>query len=230
VVNQDHLATPAQTQYAESSAAGEYSTRDLVSTDRLLRSIGFHLNLAGAYVDTTDAPLSLRMAVETGDPWIMGVADEIVAQLRAAGISVTIIPEDGPAALTAASGKDSYDMALVTRVTSPFLTETAAWYSDGQGPTGSTGTLDWSNFDDPQVDQLFAQAAQALNPVTGGTIYAQIDDQLWDQMVSLPLFAEPGLEANGVQVANVTYNPSVDGILWNVALWTTLKPGPSRQS
>ncbi len=32
--------------------------------------------------------------------------------------------------------------------------------------------------------------------------------------------------ANGVQMANVQYNPSVDGILWNVALWTMLKPGP----
>jgi peptide/nickel transport system substrate-binding protein len=231
VVNQDHLATPAQTGYTESSAAGEYTTTDLVSTDRLLRSIGFHQNLAGTYVDTTGAPLSLRMAVETGDPWITGVADEIAAQLHAVGISVTIVPEDGPAAMAAASAKDSYDMALVTRVTSPFLTQTEAWYSNGQGPIGSGGTEDWSNFDDPQVDQLFAQAAQALNPVTGGTIYGQIDDQLWDQMVSLPLFAEPGLEANGVQLANVMYNPSVDGVLWNVALWTTLRPGPSdRQS
>jgi ABC-type transport system substrate-binding protein len=161
----------------------------------------------------------------------MGVADEITAQLRAVGISVTIVPEDGPAALATAAAKNSYDMALVTRVTGPFLTETDAWYSDAQGPTGSAGTEDWSNFDDPQVDQLFVQAAQALNPVTGGAIYGQIDDQLWDQMVGLPLFAEPGLEANGVQVANVMYNPSVDGILWNVALWTTLKPGPTdRQS
>ncbi len=122
---------------------------------------------------------------------------------------------------------DSYDMALVTRVSSPFQTVTAAWYSDGQGSVGSEGTEDWSNFDDPQVDQLFAQAAEALNPVTGGSIYAQIDDQLWDQMVAVPLFAEPGLEANGVQLANVEYNPSTDGLLWNVALWTTLKPGPA---
>jgi ABC-type transport system substrate-binding protein len=81
-----------------------------------------------------------------------------------------------------------------------------------------------SRTDDPQVDQLFLQAAQELNPVTGGAAYTQIDDQLWDQMVALPLFGEPGLAANGVQVANATYNPSVDGILWNVALWARLKP------
>ena len=55
---------------------------------------------------------------------------------------------------------------------------------------------------------MFIQAAQALNPVAGGTIYGQIDDQLWDQMVALPLFQEPALVANGVQIANVQYNPS----------------------
>ncbi len=227
VVNQDHLATPYQTSYSASSAAGEYSAGDLTATDRLLRSIGYHQDATGAYVDASGAPLTLRMAVETGDPWILGVATEIVAELRQAGIAVVTQPVTGTAGMVSAAAANSYDMALITRLTSPFLTTTAAWYSDGQGVVGSVGTEDWSNFDDPQVDQLFASAAQDLNPVTGGTVYAQIDDQLWDQMVGLPLFAEPGLEANGVQLANVTYNPSVDGILWNVALWTTLKPGPA---
>jgi peptide/nickel transport system substrate-binding protein len=225
VVNQDHLATPSQSSYSDSSAAGEYSVRDLTATDQLLRSTGYHPDGAGGYVDASGAPLTLRMAVETGDPWIQGVADQIVAQLRQVGITVVTFPVDSAPGMATAAATNSYDMALVTRLTSPFLTTTAAWYSDGQGTVGSEGTQDWSNFDDPEVDQLFASAAQDLNPVTGGTVYAQIDDQLWDQMVGLPLFVEPGLEANGVQLANVEYNPSVDGILWNVALWTTLKPG-----
>ena len=136
------------------------------------------------------------------------------------------VPVDGSTGMEAAAAADSYDMALVTRTAGPFQSATAAWYSDALGPAGSTGTQNWSRFDDPQVDQLFIQAAQELNPVDGGAIYAQIDDQLWDQMVALPLFGEPALVANGVQMANVQYNPSVDGILWNVALWTRLKPGP----
>ena len=122
---------------------------------------------------------------------------------------------------------NSYDMALVTCVSSPFQSVTAAWFSDGLGVAESSGSQNWSKFDDAQVDQLFIEAAQSLNPVSGGSIYAQIDDQLWDQMVALPLFEEPALVANGVQLANVQFNASVDGILWNVPLWTTLKPGPA---
>jgi hypothetical protein len=48
-------------------------------------------------------------------------------------------------------------------------------------------------------------------------------------MVALPLFAEPAFLANGVQIDNDLFNPSVDGILWNLSLWTTLKPAPHGQ-
>ena len=46
---------------------------------------------------------------------------------------------------------------------------------------------------------------------------------------SMALVGEPGFVANGVQISNVQYNPSVDGILWDVAVWTLLKPGPPGQ-
>jgi ABC-type transport system substrate-binding protein len=159
--------------------------------------------------------------VEAGNAVVSAVAGEIAAQLRSAGLAVTTQSVNGPQA-----GAAAYDLALVARQSSPYQTATANWYSDGQGSTGANGNQNWSNFDDPQVDQLFAQAAQALNPVTGGAIYGQIDDQLWDQMVALPLFAEPAFSANGVQIDQVQYNPSADGILWNLAQWATLKPGP----
>ncbi len=226
LVSQDHLAAPSQPSYSPSSASGEYLSADPASTDRLLKSLGFHQDQSGIYIDADGKPLTLRMAVETGDPWAARVATAISSQLHGAGMSVVTIPVAGSAGLAAAAAANLYDMALVTRVSSPFQTVTEPWYSDGQGPAGSGGSQDWSKFDDPQVDQLFLQAAQALNPVSGSAIYAQIDDQLWDQMVALPLFGEPALIANGVQIDNALYNPSVDGILWNVALWATLKPGP----
>jgi len=227
-VDQDHLAAPSQSQYTPSSAAGEYTTVDLDATDHLLKSLGYHRDGLGNYVDAQGKPLTLRMAVEVGDPWINQVAEQITTQLHDAGIAVVTVPADGVSGLTALAASDSYDMALVTRVASPYLTVTADWYSETQGGIGAEDQQDWSQFDDPQVDQLFAEAAQALDPVTGEAVYDEIDDQLWDQMVALPLLEEPGLLANGVQIAGMEYNPSEDGILWDVPLWNTLKPGPSQ--
>ena len=66
-------------------------------------------------------------------------------------------------------GQDSYDMALVTRVASPFQTRPRPGTRTVRVRPARAGPQDWSKFDDPQVDQLFVQAAQELNPVTGGT-------------------------------------------------------------
>ncbi len=229
VVNQDHLAVAWQSSYDESTAAGEYTQENLAATDQLLGSVGYHQNPAGAYVDAGGRPLVLRMAVEEGDPWIADVGNALAAQLRSAGIGVTVVPVDGMAGVAAAAASNAYDMVLVTRSFGAFESATQGWYSDGEGHTGTLDSQDWSMFDDPQVDQLFAQASEDLNPVTGAAVYAQIDDQLWDQMVALPLFGEPELIANGVQLANAGYNPSVDGVLWNVAVWSRLTAGPTTE-
>jgi len=226
-VDQDHLAAPMQPNYTPSSAAGEYLTPSPDITDSLLRSVGYHKDATGQYVDASGKPLVLRMAVEEGDPWVESVAAQITEQLRAAGITVVSIPVAGPSGLARQMVADTYDMALVTRTAGPYQTATVGWYSDTVGGTGTADQQDWSQFDDPNVDQLFNQASQDLNPVTGGAVYDQIDDQLWDQMVSLPLFGEPGLLANGVQITGMLYNPSEDGILWNVDQWNLLQPGPA---
>jgi peptide/nickel transport system substrate-binding protein len=227
VLDEDHLAVPTQTSYATSTASGSYDTADLDSTADLLKSAGYHKSPAGLYVDGQGKPLTVRMAVETGDPWIAQVGEGIVDQLQQVGITVITVPVDGPAGLDSALAAGAYDMALVTRTASPYQSQTEAWYSYLLGANGPGGSQNWSNFTDAQVDQLFSQATgdiQDLDPVTAAAVYAQIDDQLWDQMVALPLFQEPALVANGVQLGNVQYNPSVDGLLWNLQDWSSLVP------
>jgi peptide/nickel transport system substrate-binding protein len=225
-VSEDHLAVPSQQAYQASSAASEYDTANPAAVDRLLGSIGFHRGAGGLYVDAAGSPLIVRMAVQTGDPWITEVGEDIAGQLQAAGVSVVTVPVDGTAGLAALDASAGYDLALVTRTASAYVTTTIGWYSSDLGPAGINGSSDWSNFEDPDVDQQFAQAAADLNPVTGATVYGQIDDVLWDQMVALPLFGEPNFLANGVQLANVVANPSPSGLLWNLPQWSTLVPRP----
>lgn len=226
VVNNDHLAVATQQGYAASSAASGYDVADPAAVNRLLTSAGFHRAPDSHYVDALGKPLTVRMAVEAGNPGLARVGAVVASQLQAAGITVVTVPLNGKAALVTAAERDEYDLALVTRRAGPFLTATDGWYSSGLGSPGTAGSSDWSNFDDPAVDQLFSEAARELNPVTGAAIYAQIDDELWDEMVALPLFQEPALTASGVQLAGVRYNGSNDGLLWNLPLWTTLQPKP----
>ncbi len=229
VVSDDHLATPSQSQYARVADVERLHDPGCRVRRHDAAEPRVPPRPSGPYVDASGRPLTLRMAVETGDPWIERVASALVAQLHAVGIEVQLDSVDGPAGMSQAAEVGSYDMALVTRVSSPFQTVTEAWYSDTGRHRRRRTDREWSRLVDPQIDQLFLEASQSLNPVTGGTFYAQVDDQLWDEMVALPLFEEPVLQANGVQIANVQFNPSTDGLLWNVAAWTTLKPGPANQ-
>ncbi len=230
LVSEDHLAVPAQPGYTPSSAAGAYDQPDPTTADRLIRSLGFSENAAGRYVDAAGNPFVIRLAVEAGDPWAPTVGNEIAASIRNQGIDVVVSSVDGVDGLRAAAASNAYDVALVTRTAGPFQTQTATWFSSDTGLMGASDSENWSRFDDPAVDSLFAQAAQALNPVTGETIYGQIDDQLWDQMVALPLFGEPGLLANGPLIANVVYNDTSDGIMWNAPTWALLRPESPSQA
>lgn len=227
-IDDDHLAVNTQPQYAASTAAGPYASVDTAQSARLLATAGYTRFVFGSYEDVSGRPLQLRMAVEAGDPWIAGVATLIAAQLDAAGIEVVVVPVDGAKGMSDAARADSYDMALVSRTASTFLTSTMAWYSTQLGLPGSGGSEDWSNFSDPTVDQLFRQASIELNPVKGAAYYGQIDDELWNEMVALPLFQEPAFLAHGVQIGTVQYNSSSTGLLWNVTQWTALKPKPAK--
>ena len=226
-VPDDHLTVNSQMWYQASTAAVGYDAPDPEATEHLLVSAGYHRGPDGAFVDGTGKPLVLRLAVESGDPWIHAVADQIVDQLHQAGIGVTEEDVDGVSGLAAAAELHAYDMALVTRTAGPYLSVTQGWYSLGLGPVGKNGSADWSGFDDPQVDQLFAEAEVELNPLNSGAVYGQIDDQLWDQMVGLPIVQEPVLSAHDVQISGVVPNPSINGTLWNVGTWKPLVPGPT---
>jgi peptide/nickel transport system substrate-binding protein len=228
-ISDDHLAVPGQPEYARSSAAGDYDLPDPATAVRLLRSVGYVEDAAGRFVDAAGTPLQVRLATETGDPWVSAVSSELTAELRSQGIGVIVVPVAGIDGLRLAAAANAYDLALVERSSGSFQTQTATWFSADPGLMAPTDSQDWSRFDDPAVDALFSQAARALNPVTGAALYGQIDDQLWDQMVALPLFGEPGLLADGPLIANVVYNDTADGILWNAASWSILRPeSPAR--
>jgi ABC-type transport system substrate-binding protein len=147
VINEDHLAVASQSSYNPSTVSSGYDVRDLGATDRLLRSVGYHEDAAGKYVDASGVQLTVRLAIETGDPWTADAGSELSAQLRAAGIAVDTVPVDGPEGLARAAAADDYDIALVTRTASPYKTSTANWYSGTVGATGTSGSEDWSNYD-----------------------------------------------------------------------------------
>jgi peptide/nickel transport system substrate-binding protein len=99
-----------------------------------------------------------------------------------------------------------------------------AWYTNLLGPPGKNGSQNWTNFSNAQFDQLVQTASQQLNPNTAATYYAQADTVLWDEMVSLPLYAEPSVLVWSRKVGGVTATPRSDALLWLAQLWAVRVP------
>jgi ABC-type transport system substrate-binding protein len=89
---------------------------------------------------------------------------------------------------------------------------------------------DWGGFDDPAVDALFTQAQQNLSANQAGATYQQIDQDLWQDMPTFPLFAEPNFVAFSASLFGVQDDPGGLGALWQMNEWAPLVGAPASPS
>ncbi len=176
------------------------------------------------YHSAFGAPFVLRMVVDESDPWAAAAAPVIHSELVAAGLDTTLYPVTSTRAAGQILAAEFADLALVPVTFTPYLSQTLSWYTTLLGPPGKNGSQDWTNFSNSQFDKLVQTASQQLNPNTAAGYYAQADTQLWDEMVSLPLFAEPTALAWSRTIGGVTPTPRSDALLWFAQLWAVRTP------
>ena len=106
----------------------------------------------------------------------------------------------------------------------PYMSQTLAWYTMLLGAPGKNGSKNWTNYSNSQFDRLVQTASQQLNPNTAAGYYAQADTQLWDEMVSLPLFAEPTALVWSRTIGGVNPCRAATSLLWFAQLWAVRAP------
>jgi peptide/nickel transport system substrate-binding protein len=200
---------------------------DPVEEARALEAAGYQRDAVGSWVDFSGHALDLRLAVDSGDGWAAQAGALLAEQLRAQGIAITTIdaPDAQSAGADLAGGRA--DLALVPLRTTPYPTQASSWYTPLLDLPGSTGAQDWSGYGSAKVENLFSQAAKTLNPVTAQPIYDEIDQQLWADMVALPLFAEPTVLAWSAMISGVTPGPYWSGLFSTVLDWARLVNEPA---
>ncbi|HVC14310.1 MAG TPA: ABC transporter substrate-binding protein [Acidimicrobiales bacterium] len=204
---------------------------DLAASTRLLTAAGALRLGAAPWQFPTGTVLAFSLAVDTADPWAEASAPMIVRQLEAAGIAVTLVD----AASAQATGLDlasgHADMALLPIHSGSYPSQAISWYTPLLGTPGTGGSQDWSNFDDTSLNALLEKASQELNPVDAAPLYTHADAALWQQMVALPLFAQPTLFAWSGLVAGVNANADGPSLMWTAQDWAVRVPpdSPSAQ-
>lgn len=203
----DFPTTPVPTQAAA-----------LIAATGLLRTPG------NPYYHTAfGAPVTIHMGYDATDPWAAAAAPVIADELKDAGIDTSIYPIDGVEKAGLALADGYTDLALVAASFTPYMSQTQAWYTPSLGPPGKYGSQNWTGYDNDQFNQTVQTASQQLNPNTAQTYYGQADTQLWDDMVSLPLYAEPTAMAWSRSIGGVTPTPRSDSLLWYADLWAVRK-------
>ena len=91
----------------------------------------------GTWHNDFAVPLTLTLAVDEGDPWAasVGAAAAVAAGERRVH-RLARFRRRSAAAAGALLSDGSADLALIPRTTSPFLSESLAWYSDLLGSAG----------------------------------------------------------------------------------------------
>ncbi len=205
------LVPTSQGGYVDDGTA--YQSSDVALADRLLTGAGVVFDQHGE-ATLAGAPLVLTLVWAQGDPWSALVAPAIAASLEAAGIGV----DSEPVATTSLRGAvpvdGPWDLALVDVPGQPDPASLGPEYSTTLGPQGAHGIVDWSGYDSPTIDSLFAQAQSQLNVTDAQATEERIDDDLWVAMPALPLFTTPELVAWAADVSGLSPDPGGDGLLW----------------
>jgi peptide/nickel transport system substrate-binding protein len=109
--------------------------------------------------------------------------------------------------------RGEFDVALFAWTGSPLLTQSYATYL-------TKGAQNNGNYSNPQVDQLLKQLYSELNPANQQRLLTQLDETLWSDLATMPLFVFPAMLATTSDVEGVQYNPSASGVTFNVNDWS----------
>lgn len=217
------LLASDQPGYSDDGATYEGKVSD-ATVARLLASAGLTESADGSWGES-GTPVDLHLVWASDDPWSAAVAPIVAAQLVQAGFDVDSTPVTMAQLTSTVLPGGQFDLALVPVQTSVYPSQMERVFTTVDGAGGVGGGLDWMGYGSAHVAALFAQASQQLNGATEQADFHQLDQLLWQDLPSLPLFVEPELTVSAAGLDDV--HPVADGgdVLAGAAAWTYLAPG-----
>jgi glutathione transport system substrate-binding protein len=197
--------------------AGGYGKGNTQAAKQLLEQAGWTLGADGVYAKN-DERLELRYATFTKeDPRRRAQGELLQAQLADAGIQLSL-RNTTLGTLFDWIIDGNFDIASFYWLGNPFgISSNHDLYRRGGGNN-------FSKFADPTVDALFQQGLGELDPARAAAIGNQIDQQLWVQLPSIPLYQVQSFLAFRQDLLNVQDNPTTETLFWNAGSWGFARP------
>jgi peptide/nickel transport system substrate-binding protein len=188
-----HIWMNNQAQYKQT--CGNFCNQDIAKADSLLESAGYTKGADGIYAKN-GKPLNLTFIIPDG---VKTSADESALQqkaLQSAGIKVTIksVPSDPFFPDYVTVGK--FDLTIFSWIGTQFP------ISSAQSIYTTNGDQNYAKIGSPDIDALYKQAVSELDPQKAVNLTYQIDQKIWEEGHSVPLYQRPDLVATKSNLVN----------------------------
>lgn len=188
-----HIWMNNQAQYKQT--CGDFCNQDITKADSLLESAGYTKGADGIYAKD-GKPLNLTFIIPDG---VKTSADEAALQqkaLQTAGIKATIKPVPSDPFFPDYVLKGNFDLTIFSWIGTQYP------ISSAQSIYTSNGDQNYAKIGTPEIDQLYSQAVSELDPQKAVDLTYQIDQKIWEEGHSLPLYQRPDLVATKSNLVN----------------------------
>ncbi len=184
----------------------EYAKPDTTKAEALLKQAGYVKGADGIYAKD-GKKLTLRISTTGGNALREQTEQLIQAQLKKVGIDIQIANVQGSAVFDEID-KGNFDIALFAWVGTPFsVSSTKALFTCTAGDTGPcSGGSNFGEYSNPKLDTLYAEAISTADKAKSVDLSQQIDEIMWTDMATLPLYAKPQYQPYRSTFGNVIVN------------------------
>ena len=202
----NHFYLPNQAGYQNN--AGKVGTYNPTAAGDLLTQRGWVLQngvrVNNGTVPATAAlkgkPLTINLVIPTTITVSLQEAQLIQQQLKQIGVQVNIKPVDVNHFFDQYVTPGAFDMTVFSYIGSNFpISGSIPTY---QNKTGDSWNANYSRVGTAQIDQLLAQASQAINPQDAITKANAADVAIWNEVMVLPTYQRPDIWAVNSKVVN----------------------------
>jgi peptide/nickel transport system substrate-binding protein len=191
---------------------GSYGNGDIAAAEKLLTDAGYAKGGDGVFAKG-GKKLSFNISTTQGNKLRETQEQLIQAQAKEFGMELKIKNAEADVLFGEWLPEGNFDISNFAWVGTPFAV------SSNQ-PIFSTGSAqNYGKYSNKQVDDLFTQAIQELDPAKSAELGNQADQLLWDDMATLPLYQKPQLIGWRNTFTGIGDNLSSQGPFWNAGLW-----------
>jgi peptide/nickel transport system substrate-binding protein len=212
-----------------SNDLGTIESSDQQTASQLISAANLSYNPQGQLLFNSQ-PVQLSLTYDSNDLMQSIAAQNIQAQLRDAGIIISLVSYGSSSAEQTALQNGNYQISIEKVTVYPYASYTTAGLTqdeiynqpNGSWPIGIGINPAVVEKTTPQITTLVDEADSSLDTLKSEGLYQQVDNILLQNFTNIPLFQEPLTLVTNYLLQNVQFNSSIFGPLASVSDWAVV--------